>query len=199
MGKIILIGLIIAALFFFITRKISKFQFNNSTVSTSKKENIELSVPAFMLQGILRKTILTVGTGFLLLLIIIIIASKFKIALILLPISFYLIGQFFVFNNHVKIIKNQKITFNSLTNQVVITKLDGKNISFNLSTDINSIKEVKAVQKNNGILMGYFELSTKQGKYHIPYILAVNLQTKPFFDKLQYFSRESETKLFPII
>ncbi|WP_039054392.1 hypothetical protein [Sphingobacterium sp. T2] len=38
---------------------------------------------------------------------------------------------------------------------------DGKKIKFNLLTDTIKVKEVKAVQKNNGVLLGYFSLKTQ--------------------------------------
>lgn len=183
----------------FITRKVSKFQFNNTSIPLSKSENIELSVPTFILQQLLKKTLYSVGTGLLILIVILVIASKFKVVLILLPISFYLIGQFFVFNNHIKVIKNQKIIYNQRNHLLSVSSADNKNISFDLSTNQTKVKEFKSVQKNNGLLTGYFELSNTQGKCYIPYFIAANPNTKPFFDRITRINREVETKLFPVI
>lgn len=186
-------------LFFFITRKISKFQFNSSSAPIVSKGLIEITVPAFILQQALKKTLLTVGIGVFLLLIILLIASKFKVILILLPISFYLIGQFFIFTNHIKTVKNQKATYNTLNNTLELNSLKHGKLSFDMRSGNVKVKEVKSVQKNNGLLMGYFELSSHQGKCHMPFLLVENLQTKPFFDSIQLLNREVETKLFPII
>lgn len=186
-------------LFFFITRKLSKFKFDNSYTPSSRQQNIEITVPTFILHQLLKKTLITVGTGILLLLIVLVIASKFKIILLLLPISFYLIGQFFVFNNHSKIIRNQKAVFNPSTNILTLNTSNNKTLALNLSTDAIQLKEVKSVQKNNGLLMGYFQLTTAQGTCFIPYLLAANEQNIPLFNKLDRFHRIIETKIFPII
>jgi len=42
-------------------------------------------------------------------------------------------------------------------------------------------------------------LDTVRGKLFISYLLKENEQNRVFFSKLQLFSREIETKLFPII
>lgn len=185
--------------YYFIAQKISKFKFNSSSVPISNRENIDINIPTFMLQRLLKKTLMTVGTGFLILIIVIIIASKFKIALLFIPISFYLIGQYFVFSNHIKTIRNQKITYNIHANTLSVNTSDGNRSTINLATDAITIKEVKTVQKNNGLLMGYFVLSNKATTCYLPYLLVENAETKPFFDTLQLFKREVETKLFPII
>lgn len=199
MGKIIIIGIAVLLLYLFIARKFSKFKFDNSGYTSPSLQNIEITVPTFMLQQLFKKVLLTVGTGFLLLIIILVIASKFKVALLLLPISFYLIGQFFVFNNHIKTIKNQKLLYNKVTATLTISIADQKPFTINFDTDSYKVREVKSVQKNNGVLMGYFELISNRKNCFIPYIVSTNPQTKPFFDKLLLSKRELETKLFPII
>jgi len=198
-GKLLLIAGIIIALFYFVVRKISKFQFTNSNISTAKKDIIDITVPTFILQKLLKKTLVTVGTGFLLLAIILLIASKFKVALILLPISFYLIGQFFLFNNHIKSIKNQDITYNTINKSLVVRSLTGKTTVFTLTEGQTSIKEFKSVQQNNGLLMGYFELSNNLDKCYISYFVSANPNTQPFIHQITSFHREVETKLFPVI
>jgi hypothetical protein len=201
MIKIIIIGALIAMLIFSIVRKLNIFGSWSTTQRLSTpSEIIEISAPISIYKFAVQKTLLTVGIGIIILLITIVIASKFKIALIMLPISLYLIGQFFILNNHLKAARNQQIIFNTRTNQVQIEVSKGKVDTFNLLSDIKNVTEVKSVQKNNGILFGYYKLQTTQRKvYYIPYIIALNPQTKHFFDKLQLFDREIETKLFPII
>lgn len=199
MGKIVVIGLILVVLLFLITRKLSKFKYDNTYPSTYKQQQIEITVPTFILQQVFKKNLITVGTGILILLITIAVGSKFKIALILLPICFYLIGQFFVFNNHIRAIKKQRAIFDQANNVLTVKTGNNKTVALNLSTDRFTVKEVKAVQKNNGILMGFFELTTPQGSCFIPYLLAENKQTIPLFNKLEKFQRVIETKIFPII
>lgn len=199
MGKILVIAVIILVLFFLITRKFSRFQFNTSTQAKSQSENIEITVPTVYVHQLLKKVLFTVGTGFILLLFIVVIASKFKIALILLPVSFYLIGQFFVFNNHLKSLKNTKMTYHRSTNSLTIATANNKKFSLQLNDKNMKVKEVKSVQKNNGLLMGYFEISSAYGTCNLPFIAAANPESSILFDKLKQSSREVETKLFPII
>lgn len=200
MGKILILGVLLAVLLFFIARRFNFFISKNINQNINKNSTvIELDVPTYILKGILKKTMLTIGSGILLLLITIVIASKFKIALIMLPVSLYLIGQFFLFNNHLKAVKKQRILYNTQSNEVSVEYTSGKKLKFNLLSDIKEIREFRSVQKNNGILLGYYELFTAQDKIVIPYLIAENLQTKLFFDKLQLFKREIETRLFPII
>ena len=200
MGKVLIIGILIALLAFFIMRKLRLF--NNTTNSKKvgiSKEIIEINTPLPILNQILKKTLITVGTGVVLLIVMVVLMAKFKIALLMLPISLYLIGQFFILNNHIRTIKNQRIFFNTQTNQVTISDLSGHDYEFNLLINTHSIKEYKSVQRNNGVLLGYYEIITEYNKIYIPYLAAENPQTKPFFDKLQLFDRVVESKLFPII
>ena len=200
MIKIIIIGALVAMLIFSIVRKLNIFgSWTNTQRLSTPTEIIEISAPLAIYKSAVQKTLLTVGIGIVLLLITILIASKFKIAFIMLPVSLYLIGQFFILNNHLKAARNQQILFNKRTNEVQVELEKGKLYTFNILTDVNKVVEVKSVQKNNGILFGYYKLYTSNSTITIPYIIAQNPQTKPFFDKLQLFDREIETKLFPII
>lgn len=199
MGKILVIAIIILVLFFLIARKFSRFQFNTPVQAKLQSENIEITVPTVYLKQLLKKVLFTVGTGFLMLLFILVIASKFKIALILLPISLYLIGQLLVFNNHLKSFKDTKVTYHRSTNSLTIVKANNKTFSLQLNDKNIKVKEVKSVQKNNGVLMGYFEISSAHGTCNLPFIAAANPESSILFDKLKHSSREIETKLFPII
>jgi hypothetical protein len=199
MIKIIIIAALIAMLIFSIVRKLNLFgSWSTTQHLSSPSEIIEISAPLSIYKSAVKKTLITVGIGVLLLLITIVLASKFKIVLIMLPVSFYLIGQFFILNNHLKITKHQRIVYNSITHEMQVEN-NNKIQVFNLLTDVKKVSEVKSVQKNNGQLFGYFILHTQTENYYIPYVIAQNPQTKPFFDKLQLFDREIETKLFPII
>lgn len=189
----------LAVLLYFILRRFNFFDFVKPEQRVANSRIIEISIPMSLLKKGLKRVLYTVGSGAILLLIILLIAAKFKIALILLPISFYLIGQFFVFNNHVKTIKNQKIRYDSETQETRIEWLDGRSLEFNLLQDVKQLREVHAVQKNNGLMMGYYQLYVGKEILILPYLLAENQLNKPFFDKLQLFNREVETKLFPII
>lgn len=187
-------------LIFSIVRKLNLFGSWSTTQRLSTpSEIIEVSAPISIYKSAVQKTLLTVVIGIVLLLVIIILASKFKIALIMLPVSLYLIAQFFLLNNHLKSARNQQIIFNTRTNEVQVELDKGKIYTFNLLNDVNKVSEIKSVQSNNGILFGYYKIHTSQNIIYIPYLISHNLQTKPFFDKLQLFDREIETKLFPII
>lgn len=200
MIKIIIIVALIAMLIFSIVRKVNIFGAWSTTQRLSTpSEIIEISAPISIYKSAIQKTLFTVGIGIVLLLVIIILAGKFKIAFIMLPISLYLIGQFFILNNHIKAARNQRVLYNSITDEVAIETKGNKIETFHLLTEVKRISEVKSVQKNNGILLGYYKLQTHSSVYYIPYIIAQNIQTKPFFDKLQLFDREVETKLFPVI
>lgn len=200
MIKIIIIVALIAMLIFSIVRKLNLFgSWSTTQRLSSPSEIIEISAPLSIYKSAVKKTLITVGVGVLLLLITIVLASKFKIALIMLPVSLYLIGQFFILNNHLKASKNQRMIYNSLTHEIQVEDNNNKVQNFNLLNDVKRVSEVKSVQKNNGLLFGYYVLHTQKENYFIPYIIAQNPQTRPFFDKLQLFDREIETKLFPII
>ena len=200
MFKIILIGALIGLLIFSIVRKLNLFG-SRETVQrlSSPTEIIDISAPLSIYKTIVQKTLITVGVGVLVLLIALFIGSKFKIALIMLPVSIYLIAQFFVLNNHIKISRKQHIVYNSITHEVLVKIENQKPQQFNLLKDVRKITEVKSVQKNNGVLFGYYKLETSTSSYYITYLIAQNLQTKPFFDKIHLFERTVETKLFPII
>lgn len=201
MGKFILILALAGILLYFIARR---FRLLTDTFQLSKpdpigRNKIELVLPASLLRKCARKILVTVVSGIVLLLVILVITIKFKIALIMLPLSFYLIGQFFIFNNHVQSIKAQSLLYDHTTSDLIVNKKDGKSFVFNLIDDVKSIREIKSVQSNNGMLLGYYELSLENSKFYIPFLLRENPATKSFFDKMQYFPREVETKLFPVI
>ncbi|WP_164122101.1 MULTISPECIES: hypothetical protein [Sphingobacterium] len=199
MGKIIIIGILLAVLIYFILCRLNFFNFGKVQEIPLSPGVTEIGIPTPLLKRGLKRVLYTVGTGMILLCIILLIAAKFKIALIMLPISLYLIGQFFVFNNHVKTIRNQKINYDSESQVIYIEWLDGSSIKFNLLTDIKKLSEVQAVQKNNGMLLGYYQIAIGTKMIFLPYLLLENPKNKLFFDKLKSLSRQSETKLFPII
>lgn len=200
MSKFIIIGALIAILLYYIIRRF-KISGNSAQTNLSKRNSqyIELSAPIFVLKNALKKTLVTVASGIILLLIIILLAVKFKIILILLPISIFLIAQFFVLNNHIKKIKSQRLIYDTAQHKITAEVLDGNTKYIVLDRDNIKLKIVKSVQKNNGVLLGFYELYADSNKITIPFLVAENLQTKPFFDKLKEFDREIETKLFPII
>lgn len=199
MGKITIIGILLAVLIYFILRRFNFFDFVKPEQHVTNSRIVHIDIPIHLLKKGLKRVLYTVGSGVLLLFVILLIAAKFKIALILLPISLYLIGQFFVFNNHVKTLKNQKIHYNSETQNTRIEWVDGRFVEFNIMQDIKEVREVRAVQKNNGLLMGYYQLNLGSETVFLPFLLIENPDSKLFFDKLQLFNREVETKLFPII
>lgn len=199
MGKLIVIGILLAVLIYYIIRRLNIFSAAVEDRRVQSNQPLVLTVSPSVLKRSLKAVLYSVGTGMVLLFIILLIAAKFKIALIMLPVCFYLIGQFFVFNNHANTVKQQKLQYDGNTHDVSIKNIKGETIRFNLLKDVTALKEVRSVQKNNGLLMGYYCLHVGNNRIFIPYLLQDMPQNKPFFDKLQLFNRELETKLFPII
>ncbi|TCV05355.1 hypothetical protein EDC17_10756 [Sphingobacterium alimentarium] len=201
MIKVIIIVALLAILIFSIVRKLKIFgSLGESSRLNASTETIEIVAPLSLYKSLVQKTLFTVAIGIGLLLITIILASKFKIALIMLPISIYLIAQFFILNNHIKIAKSQHLSYNINSHNLSVQSENNKILNINILNDIKSLQEVKAVQKNNGILFGYYKIITVTNEVvYIPFLISENLQTKPFFEKLQLFNREIETKLFPVI
>src|SRR5690606_14983567 len=143
MIKIIIIVALIAMLIFSIVRKLNLFgSWSTTQRLSSPSEIIEISAPLSIYKSAVKKTLITVGVGILLLLITIILASKFKIALIMLPVSLYLIGQFFILNNHLKASKNQRMIYNSLTHEIQVEDNNNNKVqSFNLLNDVKRVSE----------------------------------------------------------
>ena len=201
MGKLLIIGILVLAFIYLILRRFNIFNNVTNTYSSNQNRNgiIEIGIPIRMLKSTVKKTLITIGSGIFILLITLVLAAKFKIALIMLPISLYLIGQYFLLSNHIKAIRSQRIVFDVNTNDVMVELSDRNVFSFNLDRDIKSLKEYKSVQKNNGIEFGFYQLKTNGNTINIPHLVLNNAQTKPFFDKLHHLDRQIETKLFPII
>lgn len=119
-----------------------------------------------------------------------------------MPLALYLIGQLFVYTNHVKSTKDQRIYFNAATYEVLVDHVKNQPLSFNLVSDVVSVSEIKSVQKNRDTLFGYYKIRLKQGTIVIPYLIEQNENSvnKLFFTYLnENFKIEVESKLFPII
>src|SRR5690606_31159052 len=128
------------------------------------------------------------------------LAIKIKILLFLLPISLYLISQFLLLNNQLKYLKNQQIWFNKSTLDVFIECENGKRIAFNISTDIQRVNAIKAIQKNNEILFGYYELIVGNNKLYLPLLLEENPNNKEIFDAIKNnYTIFNKNSLYPII
>ena len=154
-----------------------------------------------VLARVTKGTLWTVASGFILLILILVIGLKIKILWLMLPLSLYLIGQLFVYTNHVRVSKDQRIFFDPQTGDVLIDFLKKDTIAFNLKKDIISVSEVKSVQKNRGTLFGYYKLTTKAGTVVLPNLLEqhTNGVNSDFFTQVNAYKRDIETKLFPII
>lgn len=200
MLKLIIIIVLISMLIYSIIQKLNILgtEYTSPRISNSSKL-IEIGAPLSIYKNAIKATLITVSLGIILLLVTIILTAKFKIALFMLPISFYLIGQYFILNNHIKVAKSQRILYNTDTGEVHVTLETNTAYTFNLQKDIKLIKEVKSVQKNNGILFGYYKIKTQSIIICIPYLVENNLSTQPFFKKIKSFDYQVETKLFPII
>lgn len=176
---------------------------NTSIVKASQRQHfVVIDTSPQLIRRVTKSTLRTVGIGFLLLLIALVLGMKIKILWILIPLSLYLIGQFFVYTNHIKSTKDQRIYFNLETYEVLVDHIKDQPLSFNLMRDVVSVSEIKSVQKNRDTLFGYYKLRLKQGAVVIPYLIEQNDNSvnRLFFTYLnENFKIEVESKLFPII
>lgn len=199
MFKILFIAGLVALLVFFIVRRLGFWSSNVSATYLPTSDWIELVMDNQSLKRTVKQTLFSVFVGFVLLIIVLVIAAKFRIALIMLPISFYLIGQYFMLMNQIKSLRQQQVFYNCRTHEVKVNTGDDKSIVFGLDTGLIRVQEIRAVQKNNGVLFGYYRLLSTPYKVVIPFILRENSYNKAFFDKLDMLPKEIENKLFPII
>lgn len=193
------IGISVFILWYLFSQKFSKLKYTSESLDHPSPQIITVNIPTFIYRHLLKKVLITVGTGLLLLLIILLISSRFKIILIILPLCFYLMGQFFIFQNHINIIKRQKSFYNRLTNILTVTDISGKEKKFELKNNNIKIKEIKPLQKNNGLSLGYFELRSNKEKCYVSHLLLSNERTHALFIAIEKLSKETETKAFPLI
>ncbi|WP_194285674.1 hypothetical protein [Sphingobacterium zhuxiongii] len=175
---------------------------NSSTdIQRSTKQGYYiLDAGAKVLSKAIKATTYSVAIGVVLLIITLVLAIKIKILLFLLPISFYLISHLFLLNNHLKYVREQQIWYHPQTHEVVVEWLSGSQVRFNLQTDVQHIKTVQSVQKNNGVLFGYYELQLAKGSIYIPYLLEDSPLNNRFFSDLQnQVVEKPKTNLFPSI
>jgi len=174
---------------------------NSTAVQRSNKQGyILLESGARIIQKTIKNTFVSAGIGLLLFAVTIFLAMKIKIILIALPLSFYLMSQLFLLNNQLKYVKDQRIWFNPNTNDVMIEWLSGNKILFNLLSDIQQVKAVKSVQKNNQILFGYYELTVHNSQIYLPFILEENQVNTRFFKTLkENYPIKPKSSLYPII
>lgn len=201
--KIFIIVALFGLLVYLIARRFTSTNADDSLVRTSQRRQFRIiDTTPQLIRRVTKETLRTVAVGLLLLLIALVLGMKIKILWILLPLSFYLIGQLFVYTNHLKTIKEQRIYFNLDTYEVLVDFVKEQPLSFNLIRDVIQVSEVKSVQKNRSTLFGYYKLRLKQGTVIIPYLVEQNDSTtnQVFFTYLnENFRIEVENKLFPII
>lgn len=202
--KIFIIVALVGLLVYLIARRfILTSVGNTSIVKASQRQHFVLiDTSPQLIRRVTKSTLRTVGIGFLLLMITLVLGMKIKILWILIPLSLYLIGQFFVYTNHIKSTKDQRIYFNLETYEVLVDYIKDQPLSFNLMRDVMSVSEIKSVQKNRDTLFGYYKLRLKQGAVVIPYLVEQNDNrvNKLFFTYLnENFKIEVESRLFPII
>ncbi|SFS38535.1 hypothetical protein [Sphingobacterium wenxiniae] len=201
--KILLIVFLVGILVYFISRRFFQGGGPQSIVRANQKNGyLLIDTSSAIISNVTKRTLWTVGIGFVLFLITLVIGIKIKIILIALPLSLYLIAQLFVCTNHVKVARNQRLYFDPNNNEIWVDRIHGEEMRFNLLRDVQQVNEVKSVQANRGILFGYYELKTSRGKLVIPYLVQQNQHSnnRLFFDCVnQNFKIVVETKLFPII
>ncbi|MBD1434458.1 hypothetical protein H8B06_16630 [Sphingobacterium sp. DN00404] len=202
--KIFIIIALLGLLLYLIARRFMLTSGDSTSIvrANQRQHFVLIDTSSLLISRVTKSTLRTVGIGFLLLLIVIILGMKIKILWILIPLSLYLIGQLFVYTNHIKYTKDQRIYFNLETYEVLVDHIKDKPLSFNLMRDVVSVSEVKSVQKNRDTLFGYYKLRLKQDIVVIPYLIEQNQNqaNKQFFTYLhENFKIEVESRLFPII
>jgi len=204
--KIFIIIALIGLLLYFIARRFMLAGGNDTAIvrANQRQHFVLIDTSSPLISRVTKSTLRTVGIGFVLLLIVIILGMKIKILWILIPLSLYLIGQLFVYTNHIKSTKDQRIYFNLETYEVLVDHIKDQPLSFNLMRDVVSVSEIKSVQKNRDTLFGYYKIRLKQGQGSvvIPYLVEQNKKpaNRLFFTYLhENFKIEVESRLFPII
>ncbi|HLT87133.1 MAG TPA: hypothetical protein VKZ57_06050 [Sphingobacterium sp.] len=202
--KIFIIIALIGFLVYLIARRFMLTSAGDTSIVKARQRQhfVVIDTSPQLIRRVTKSTLRTVGIGFLLLLIALVLGMKIKILWILIPLSLYLIGQLFVYTNHIKSTKDQRIYFNPETYEVLVDYVKDQPLSFNLMRDIVSVSEIKSVQKNRDTLFGYYKLRLKQGTVVIPYLIEQNenAMNRQFFTYLnENFKIEVESKLFPII
>ncbi|NGM63815.1 hypothetical protein [Sphingobacterium sp. SGR-19] len=202
--KIFIIVALVGLLVYLIARRFMLTSVGNTSIvkASQRQHFVLIDTSPQLIRRVTKSTLRTVGIGFLLLMITLVLGMKIKILWILIPLSLYLIGQFFVYTNHIKSTKDQRIYFNLETYEVLVDYIKDQPLSFNLMRDVMSVSEIKSVQKNRDTLFGYYKLRLKQGAVVIPYLVEQNDNrvNKLFFTYLnENFKIEIESRLFPII
>jgi len=149
-----------------------------------------------------KNTLLTVGTGLVLFVAILLLGMKVRVLWIALPLALYLIGQFFVHANHVKTVRNMRIYFHPRTNDLYVQRIGREDLRLNLLRDVVKVAEVKAVQKNRGMLFGYYRLHLENEVLPVPYLLLRHdhPNNRTLLDHIaDNFEIKAESRLFPII
>ena len=200
MQKLLLILLLVGVLIYFISRKLQAVGKSLAVQKQAKQGYILVDAGSQVVNMVIKNTLFSVGIGVVLLVITLVLAMKVKILLIMLPISLYLIGQLFLLNNQLKYTKDQQIWFNPANNDVLVEWLSGQKVQFNLLRDIQQIRTVKAVQKNNQVQFGYYEIIVHNNQLFLPLIIEENQVNNRFFKTLKdNYSIKGKTTLFPLI
>jgi len=163
---------------------------------------LRVGCPANAIGRAAKNTLQTVATGIVLFVAILLLGMKVRVLWIALPLALYLIGQFFVHTNHVKTAKNLRIYFHPRTNDLYVQRIGQKDLRFNLLRDVVKVAEVKAVQKNRGMLFGYYRLHLENEMLPVPYLLLRHdhPNNRTLLDHIEAnFEIRTERRLFPII
>ncbi len=201
--RILLILVLLAVLLYYLSRRFFMNGPSTAVVHAQQPQRLQLvDSTAQLIARTTRNTLITVGIGIVLFLVLLLLGFKIKILWIGLPLSLYLIGQLFVYSNHVKVLKAQRIFFDPDLADVLVNYSDGQHIQFNLLRDVKEVSEIKSVQSNKGTLFGYYKLRLQHHTLYVPYLIEEHrtLINKQFFDCINTnFKISVETKLFPII
>lgn len=203
MLKFLWIIILLGVLVYFIAKRFFISSPTTTLVKASAKNGYKLiDTNGQLIAKVTKSTMATVGLGILLFVGILILGMKIKIIWIALPLSLYLLGQLFVYTNHVRATKDQRIYFDPNNDEVLLDRLKANTLRFNLLRDVTEVTEVRSVQRNKGTLFGYYKLKVQGDVVFVPYLIEQNqtYYNKLFFERLNAnFKIQVETKLFPIV
>src|SRR5690606_35349935 len=86
---------------------------------------------------------------------------------------------------------------NPSTQDCKVLNSEGSAFTFNLDTDQMQVNAVKAVQKNNGLLLGYYTVKLTDRELVVPFILNQNSMNVNFFSKLDQRAKTGVVNCFP--
>src|SRR5690606_5243968 len=136
--KIFIIIALVGLLVYLIARRfLSVNTFKTSMVRANYRQYfVAIDTSPKLIRRVTQSTFRTVGIGFILLLVALVLGMKIKILWILIPLSVYRIGQLFVCIIHLEYTKDRGIYFNTVAAEVFVDYIKDHPLSLNLIRDV---------------------------------------------------------------